>query len=106
MVAAVARFIPPLLHVDALVVDNDGLVIRATSASLDARCPVCGESAERVHSRAMRTLADLPWAGVAVQLHVHTPSQDFLYTGGSHRWPMSSLTARHRCAKNRASPYR
>ena len=35
-----------------------------------AHCPVCGELAERVHSRATRTLADLPWAGIALHLQV------------------------------------
>src|SRR6185503_14275948 len=36
----------------------------------DVRCPLCGESADRVHRRYARTLADLPWAGVAVRLRV------------------------------------
>lgn len=65
-----ARFVPPLLQVDALVVDDDGLTIRAVSVSTAVRCPVCGAPAERVHSRCVRTLADLPWAGVAVRLPV------------------------------------
>src|SRR5215213_9112030 len=70
MVAATARFIPPLLHVDTLSVDDDGLTIRAVSAATDVCCPVCGKPAGRVHSRATRTLADLPWAGVVVRLQV------------------------------------
>jgi hypothetical protein len=70
MVAAVPRLVPPSLLVDGLVIADDGLVIRATSVSMDAHCPVCGEPAERVHSRFVRTLADLPWAGVTVQLSV------------------------------------
>ena len=68
MVAATARLIPPSLHVDALLVGDDGLTIRVLAETPAARCPLCGEPAERVHSRATRTLADLPWAGVAVQL--------------------------------------
>jgi transposase len=70
MVAATARLIPPSLRVEALVVGDDGLTIRVSSKAADVRCPVCGEPADRVHSRATRALADLPWAGVAVRLQV------------------------------------
>ena len=70
MVAAASRLIPPSLHVEALLVGEDGLTIRAVSEATEARCPVCGEPADRVHSRSTRTLADLPWAGFAVRLRV------------------------------------
>jgi transposase len=70
MVSPVARLIPPSLHVDALLVGDDGLTIRVVAEEADVHCPVCGESADRVHSRATRTLADLPWAGVTVRLQV------------------------------------
>jgi transposase len=70
MVAATARLIPPSLRVDALLVADDGLTIRVAADATAARCPLCGEPADRVHSRAARTLADLPWAGVAVRLCV------------------------------------
>ena len=33
-------------------------------------CPLCGEAATRVHSRYVRTVADLPWHGVAFQLRL------------------------------------
>ena len=70
MVAATARLIPPSLHVDALLVGDDGLTIRVFAETPEVRCPLCGEPAERVHSRATRTLADLPWAGAVVRLQV------------------------------------
>lgn len=35
-------------------------------------CPVCGTAAHRIHSRYQRTLADLPWQGLAVQLCIET----------------------------------
>jgi transposase len=60
--------IPPALHVDALLLGDDGLTIRAASEATDVRCPVCGKLADRVHSRYRRTLADLPWARFAVRL--------------------------------------
>jgi transposase len=70
MVAPVARLVPPALSVEALVAEDDGLTLRVRSETAEARCPLCGESADRVHSRATRTLADLPWAGVTVRLRV------------------------------------
>jgi len=70
MVAAAARLIPPSLHLEALLVADDGLTIHGLSETTEARCPLCGEPADRIHSRVLRTLADLPWAGVTVHLRV------------------------------------
>ncbi len=70
MVAAPARLLPPSLEVDALLVADDGITIRAVSDAPGARCPICGEPADRVHSRVTRTLADLPWAGVVVRVQI------------------------------------
>jgi transposase len=62
--------IPSSLHVETLLLDDDGLTILAASEGETACCPLCGWRANRVHSRSMRTLADLPWATLAVGLHV------------------------------------
>jgi len=62
--------LPPSLHVAALLLAGDGLTILAVSGAANPRCPVCGQPAQRVHSRYWRTLADSPWAGVAVRLRV------------------------------------
>lgn len=70
MVAAPSRLIPPSLRVDALLVADDGITIRATAEGADVRCPLCGEPASRVHSRPVRALGDLPWAGIVVHLCV------------------------------------
>jgi transposase len=70
MVAAPARLIPPSLRVEALLVADGGLTIRLATDTTAAPCPLCGEGADRVHSRVTRTLADLPWAGITVHLHV------------------------------------
>jgi transposase len=70
MVAPVCRLVPPSLHVDALLVGDDRLTICVLAQTTEARCPLCGERGDRVHSRATRTLADLPWAGVTVHLRV------------------------------------
>lgn len=44
------------------------VAITLTSARTTVACPVCGTAAARVHSRYVRTLADLPWQGLAVSL--------------------------------------
>jgi transposase len=67
---AASFLVPPSLHVEALLIGEDGVTIRAVSEATDVRCPVCGEPAERVHSRYRRTLGDLPWARFAVRFHL------------------------------------
>jgi transposase len=60
----------PSLQVETLLLGDGGVMIRAASEATDVPCPVCGEPAERVHSRYPRTLADLPWARFAGRLQV------------------------------------
>jgi transposase len=62
--------IPPSLHVETLLLGDDGLTILAAAEDGVARCPLCGWRADRVHSRYVRTVADLPWAALAVRLQV------------------------------------
>jgi transposase len=62
--------IPRSLHVETLLLDEDGLTILASAKATDAPCPLCEQRSDRIHSRYARTLADLPWAGVAVHLRV------------------------------------
>src|SRR5262245_52088600 len=70
MVTTVSLLIPPSLHIEALLLGEDRVTIRAVSEAPDVRCPLCGEPSERVHSRYERTLADLPGARCAVRLQV------------------------------------
>ncbi|MBV9453681.1 MAG: transposase family protein [Rubrobacter sp.] len=44
--------------------------IRENLRAATAPCAVCGKQSGRVHSRYTRTLADLPWQGVAVTVRV------------------------------------
>ena len=61
---------PSRLRLDLLRVDGSTItVIMATTATSSA-CPLCGESSLRIHSRYVRTLADLPWHGVAVSVQL------------------------------------
>ena len=70
MATEASLLIPPSLRVEALLLGDDGVTIRAVSEATDVRCPICGEPADRVHSRYTRTLADLPWARFAVHFRV------------------------------------
>lgn len=46
------------------------LVIKAIAIA--SVCPLCHCPSSRVHSRYIRTLADLPWHGIAIRLQLHT----------------------------------
>jgi transposase len=61
---------PVHLRLDHIRVDTDVITLVVASKDERAPCPLCGEFAERVHSRYVRTLADLPWNGVAVRLQL------------------------------------
>jgi transposase len=61
---------PKLLDLIAIRADANVITIFANTSATSARCPVCGMRSSRVHSRYTRTLADLPWQGVPVTLHL------------------------------------
>lgn len=52
--------------------DDGPIQIDLASRRAAVACPACGTPAQRVHSRYQRTLADLPWQGLAVQLRLET----------------------------------
>lgn len=54
-------------HVSACA---DRIVIHLVTVAASARCSLCGHPSERVHSHYQRTLSDLPWNRVAVQIKV------------------------------------
>jgi transposase len=57
-----------LLHVCA---SGEGITLAARTTSAEVRCPCCGAFCRRVHSRYVRTLADLPWQGIPVRVRLH-----------------------------------
>ena len=61
---------PKLLDLIEIRAEPNIILFAKTSAST-VRCPVCGKQSGRVHSRYTRTLADLPWQGVPVTVHLH-----------------------------------
>lgn len=51
-------------------IEPDHVTLELISTFRQAFCPACGRPAQRIHSRYARTLADLPWMGTAVRLHL------------------------------------
>jgi transposase len=57
------------LALDEVRLTADGIRVHVTSMLPNNRCPLCGWSSTRVHSRYQRKLADLPWQGLAVRIY-------------------------------------
>ena len=67
--------LPAALAVSVVAIDaSDSGAIRIALISSRAAvpCSACGTLAQRIHSRYQRTLADLPWQGLAVTLTLET----------------------------------
>ncbi len=58
------------LHLEALHLDPQSITVVLAVATPNAICPLCAEPSKRVHSRYVRTVADLPWAGIRVRLQI------------------------------------
>ncbi len=87
-VSLVKRSLPraPELRLDARSLDPDRseIVLTVSSTQLSAACPRCAQPTTRIHSCYRRTLADLPWADVAVRLSLHV-RRFFCLTAGCSR---------------------
>jgi transposase len=59
------------LHLLRLQTDEQSIVAGVATTSSEALCPLCQCRCESVHSRYVRLVADLPWAGWAVRLELH-----------------------------------
>jgi transposase len=62
----------PGVRVDHSWRDTETLHLAASTTRQQARCPLCHRRSRRVHSRYARTLADLPWCGTRVLIHLRT----------------------------------
>jgi transposase len=61
---------PKLLNLTGVRVTESAITLVAKPSSHVALCPVCRKRSSRVHSRYTRTLADLPWQGIPVSVHL------------------------------------
>jgi transposase len=71
MPEAVLPLPAPGLELERVRREAGAIVVELRATAAIARCPTCGHTAARVHSRYRRTLADLPCQGVPVRLRVH-----------------------------------
>ena len=62
---------PACLRLKLLDASNIAITAIVTTISPEAECPLCHWRSERVHSRYVRQVADLPWVGCAVRLELH-----------------------------------
>src|SRR5919202_1696288 len=60
-----------LLHLEALLADEHGVTMVVATTGDTACCPGCGHPSARCHSRRCRTIADVPWQGLAVRVELH-----------------------------------
>lgn len=63
---------PEAIRVQKIVPDNCSLTLVVRTTPTQAQSPRCHLPSARVHSYYTRTVADLPWRGVAVRLHLRT----------------------------------
>jgi transposase len=58
------------LRLEDVTIGPDQIVATLEATVPRGSCPVCGTWSEAVHSQYRRTIADLPWGGQAVRLHL------------------------------------
>jgi transposase len=75
---------PKLLNLIGVRADANSITLSAKTSARTARCPICGKRSGRIHSRYTRTLADLPWQGVPVTVHLRV-RRFFCDEGTCHR---------------------
>jgi len=63
---------PGQVRVECITTGEKTIIVRITTIQRHANCPRCGHPSTRNHSRYVRTVADLPWLGMAVRLELHT----------------------------------
>ncbi len=64
------ELLPEGLRLEGLSVETGRVGIRVASGASSSRCPVCGRGSSRAHSSYSRTVSDLPWHGVSVEIEV------------------------------------
>lgn len=63
---------PEAIHLEQIIQHPSSLTLVVKATRTEAECPRCHHPSTRVHSYYTRTVADLPWHGVSVQLNLRT----------------------------------
>jgi transposase len=58
----------PQITIENARLDRNAVTIEAMTTAANADCPSCGRPSDRVHSRYVRTVQDLPWQGRSVTI--------------------------------------
>src|SRR3989442_5250036 len=68
-----SRLLPPddPVHFETPILEDPHLTLVAAMTAPKAVCPDCHQPSQRMHSGYPRTLADLPWALMPVELVLH-----------------------------------
>jgi transposase len=61
---------PTCLHLKLLDASETTITAVVPTTSEAAECPLCRRRSARIHSRYVRSVADLPWMGCAVRLEL------------------------------------
>jgi transposase len=67
---ATHELLPKGLDLRSLRIETGRVSICVSSGTRRSVCPLCGRGSSRVHSRYSRTVSDLPWHGISVELEV------------------------------------
>jgi transposase len=63
---------PTAIRLEKIIQHSSSLTLVVRAARAQAECPRCHRPSSRLHSYYIRTVADLPWHGVAVKLELRT----------------------------------
>ena len=64
------QLLPKGLELRSLTFETERVSIHVSSGTGRSVCPLCSRDSSRVHSRYDRTVSDLPWHGISVELKV------------------------------------
>src|SRR5262245_26276728 len=69
---AASAFLPdhPDLRIDHVTLGPSTVIVDVAVTAPTADCPCCGQPSDRIHSRYVRTVRDLPWQGRTVTLRL------------------------------------
>ncbi len=63
---------PTSIRLEKIIQHESSLTLVVRATRVEAECPRCHRLSTRVHSYYTRSMADLPWHGVSVRLHLRT----------------------------------
>ena len=81
---------PTCLHLQLLDASETTITAVVTTTSEEAECPLCRGRSAQIHSRYVRSVADLPWMGCAVRLELPVRGRSSLSASPASLLPMAA----------------